>query len=235
MEGQRRYTRLNESEPVALQQQHSETEQLNQTEQALRAEIAQLQEKIADLTKRLAVEESEVATLQKALSAAEEGRSQAEGALAQLRKQHEELTKRIPDKGDGSKDESSTPKGKYPKVYIFTEGSLAGLITPFTCLFSVTLKGLVSELQEVATKWRFFGLFLNIPWAELDIISSRVDLRDDAGKMTEMLHRWMQLNENPSWSDIVAALVKLKVQPFLARRLAKKYGQSTYMDCWYIL
>lgn len=147
----------------------------------------------------------QITDLQSSLAASKESQLQAERSLAQLQRQHEQLL---------SRNMQTTPKSKALTCYNAT-------CIYFSPSFSVTLKALLSDLLEV-TDWFHLGINLDIPQYELFNIKSIA--QEDALRKTHMLIRWMQLKENPSWTDIVAALGKIRMRG-LAHKLAEKYGE----------
>ena len=85
----------------------------------------------------------------------------------------------------------------------------------------VSVKDLLSELEEVITNWFVLGVFLNIPESKLCEI--RQDYENDEECKMEMLMSWKQLSI-PTWNAIVDALAKIGMDS-LAIKLARKYGE----------
>lgn len=99
---------------------------------------------------------------------------------------------------------------------------------------AVTLKlvDLVNELHEV-TDWVQLGLQLGIPYHELEKIEIDTFHKCERGK-TDMLAKWLaRFGSKASWTDIVAALVKIGRRD-LAERLGAKYCEwcANYYTLW---
>ena len=85
----------------------------------------------------------------------------------------------------------------------------------------VSVKDLLSELEEVTTSWFVLGVFLNIPESKLCEIRQDCD-NDEECKM-EMIILWRTLCI-PTWNAVADALAKIGMHS-LAIKLARKYGK----------
>ena len=65
------------------------------------------------------------------------------------------------------------------------------------------------------------GLELGVPESDLDNIE--VDYRYVADRRQETLRKWKRIDERPSWSKLVRALVAIN-ERCVARNIAEKYG-----------
>ena len=92
-------------------------------------------------------------------------------------------------------------------------------------LEQVTLRGLVEELANVVD-WFHFGIYLDVPHSEL--MKIRYDYPDVDQRKTQALSVWLKMKEG-SWSEIVRALISIKMKP-LATHIAMKYGEFTFTD-----
>ena len=84
----------------------------------------------------------------------------------------------------------------------------------------VSLRLLLSDLAPV---WRWYplGLQLGVPDADLKMIES--DYRRTEDRKLHSLSKWMDIDEQPSWSKVVRALVAIH-ERHVARNIAEKYG-----------
>ena len=85
----------------------------------------------------------------------------------------------------------------------------------------LTVKDLLSELEEVTTSWFVLGVYLNIPESKLCEI--RQDCDNDEECKIEMIILWKQLCI-PTWNAIADALAKIGMHN-LAIKVARKYGK----------
>ena len=101
----------------------------------------------------------------------------------------------------------------------------------------VLLKLLFEDLKDV---WRWYplGLQLGLPDADLKMIKN--DYRRTEDMKFYMLSEWMKIDEQPSWSKLVRALVAIN-ERHVARNIAVKYGKlcslfycTVYMYILYI-
>ena len=84
----------------------------------------------------------------------------------------------------------------------------------------VSMKSLLYDLASVQQLYDL-GLHLGVPESDLDEIE--VDCRHLADKRRETLRKWRKIDEQPSWSKLVRALVAIN-ERHLARTIAEKYG-----------
>ena len=89
----------------------------------------------------------------------------------------------------------------------------------------VTLRGLVEELANVVD-WFHLGIYLDVPHSEL--MKIRYDYPDVEQRKTQALSVWLKMKEG-SWSEIVRALIGIKMKP-LVTHIAMKYGEFTSTD-----
>ena len=84
----------------------------------------------------------------------------------------------------------------------------------------VSLKLLQNDLVYV---WRWYplGLQLGVPDAYLKVIESDYQRTEDRKLCS--LSKWMDIDEQPSWSKVVRALVAIS-ERHVARTIAEKYG-----------
>ena len=95
----------------------------------------------------------------------------------------------------------------------------------------VSLKSLQNDLTLV---WRWYplGIQLGVPDADLRMIES--DYHRTEERKLHSLSKWMDIDEHPSWSKVVRALVAIN-ERHVARNIAEKYGILFYdMVCKYI-
>ena len=88
-----------------------------------------------------------------------------------------------------------------------------------------TLPELISQLDEVVD-WFHLGLYLSIPQHELLIME---DYQRGHRKRcrTDMLSWWLQHGKQLTWTAMVRALERIKMEP-LARKIATKYGRFIF-------
>lgn len=72
-------------------------------------------------------------------------------------------------------------------------------------------------------RWYDLGTQLGVPEAALKTIECDYQRTDD--RRTNMLIKWRKIDDNPSWSKVVSALVAIK-ECSVARNIAEKYGKS---------
>ena len=88
----------------------------------------------------------------------------------------------------------------------------------------------------MASKWDLFGVKLEVPYKELNVIRS--DCGQDARRcMMKMMEWWLDNDLEPKWSTIVQALAKIGKRN-LAYEIALNHGlyKLTYkglMECKY--
>ena len=82
------------------------------------------------------------------------------------------------------------------------------------------LKDLVNELQEVID-WFYLGMCLKVPIPTL--LTIKQDLRNTDECRIRMLKAWMNQEEEPAWSKVVAALHEMKKKA-LAEQIGSKFG-----------
>ena len=73
------------------------------------------------------------------------------------------------------------------------------------------------------------GLELGVPESDLDDIE--VDYRYVADRRRETLRKWERIDERPSWSKLVRALVAINERR-VARNIAEKYGILHSLKYW---
>ena len=93
----------------------------------------------------------------------------------------------------------------------------------YTILDSDDLKELVNALDDVSAKWRLFGVQLEVPYHELDIINYNHG-KDARVCLMEMIRWWLDHNLEAKWSTIVQALTKIGKRR-LAYDMALKHGK----------
>ena len=78
-------------------------------------------------------------------------------------------------------------------------------------------------LKDLECVWRWYplGLQLGVPEADLRMIENTYKRTED--KKLHMLSEWQRINEQPSWSKLVRALVAVN-ERHVARTIAVKYG-----------
>ena len=91
-------------------------------------------------------------------------------------------------------------------------------------LAQLTIKDLVSELHDVV-RWFQLGIYLDISPPEL--MKIRADHRETEPCKTEMLVTWLRQTREASWSQVVRALVGMRMGT-LAQKVALKYGESQH-------
>ena len=91
-------------------------------------------------------------------------------------------------------------------------------------LAQLTIKDLVSELHDVV-RWFQLGIYLDISPPEL--MKIRADHRETEPCKTEMLVTWLRQTKEASWSQVVRALVGMRMGT-LAQKVALKYGESQH-------
>ena len=94
------------------------------------------------------------------------------------------------------------------------------LINVFNACTDVSLKLLQNDLTFV---WRWYplGIQLGVPDPDLRKIECDYQRTDD--KMLHMISKWLRIDEQPSWSRAVRALVAIN-EGHVARTIAEKYG-----------
>ena len=91
------------------------------------------------------------------------------------------------------------------------------------------LKDLINELQDVID-WFYLGMCLNVPIPTL--LTIKQDLRNTDDCRIKMLTAWMNQEEEPTWSKIVAALHEMK-KTALAEQIGSKFGRlHARSNCW---
>ncbi len=190
-----------------ISQREAKMSELTEGRAKVEEELQQREESEAALHNQITQLQEEISQMESSLTAADESRSLAESALAQLQQQHNRLNKR-----QGSCE-------KYPFILV----GYNSIQLMFLSSASLDLKDLMNELYEV-TEWFQLGLQLNVPPHVLTQIK-KDHVHDGALGKVYMLKEWLNsvASEAP-WADIVAALVRIRMQG-LAQRLAEKYGE----------
>ena len=85
----------------------------------------------------------------------------------------------------------------------------------------VSMRLLLNDLMCVRRTYEL-GLQLGVPESDLDDIE--VDYRYVADRRRETLRKWERIDERPSWSKLVRALVAIN-ERHVARNIAEKYGK----------
>ena len=96
------------------------------------------------------------------------------------------------------------------------------VLNEFSSSTELLLKDFINELQEVID-WFYLGMCLDVPLPTL--LTIKKDLRNTDECRTRMLEAWMNQEEEPTWSKIVAALREMK-KTALAEQIASKFGGS---------
>ena len=86
----------------------------------------------------------------------------------------------------------------------------------------VTIQALCDVLLHEIWDWKLLGLNLGISDSDLKDIEH--DYRRLKEQKLETLRIWLRIDEHPSWSTLVRALVCIH-QRYLARSVAVKYGK----------
>ena len=109
------------------------------------------------------------------------------------------------------------------QVYSHTDGDrTAFTLIPFVYTYAdVSLKLLLKDLEYV---WRWYplGIQLGVPDAHLKMIES--DFKRTEDMKLHSLSEWMKIDEQPSWSKVVRALVAIN-ERHAARNITDKYGK----------
>ena len=84
----------------------------------------------------------------------------------------------------------------------------------------VSMRLLLNDLKCVRRTYEL-GPELGVPESDLDDIE--VDYRYVADRRRETLRKWERIDERPSWSKLVRALVAINERR-VARNIAEKYG-----------
>ena len=84
----------------------------------------------------------------------------------------------------------------------------------------VSQKLLLKDLEYV---WRWYplGIQLGVPDPDLKMIEN--DYKRTEDKKLHSLSKWVDIDEQPSWSKVVRALVAIN-ERHVARTIAEKYG-----------
>ena len=79
--------------------------------------------------------------------------------------------------------------------------------------------------NDLAYVWRWYplGIQLGVPQADLRKIECEYQRTDD--RMLHMISKWLRIDEQPSWSKVVRALVAID-ERYVARTIAEKYGNN---------
>ena len=79
-------------------------------------------------------------------------------------------------------------------------------------------------LNDLVYVWRWYplGLQLGVPDPDLKMIES--DYKRTEDMKLHSLSKWMGIDEQPSWSKVVRALVAIN-ERHVARNIAEKYGK----------
>ena len=86
-------------------------------------------------------------------------------------------------------------------------------------------------LNDVTCVRRMYelGLQLGVPESDLDDIE--VDYQYVADRRRETLRKWERIDEQPSWSKLVKALVAINERR-VARNISEKYGILRSLKYW---
>ena len=90
------------------------------------------------------------------------------------------------------------------------------------------MKSLLHDLASVQQLYDL-GLHLGVPESDLDEIE--INYRHVADIRRETLRKWRKIDDQPSWSKLVGALVAIN-ERHVARTIAEKYG--ILKEIWYI-
>ena len=99
------------------------------------------------------------------------------------------------------------------------------MLSEFFSSAELLLKDFINELQEVID-WFYLGMCLDVPLPTL--LTIKKDLRNTDECRTRMLEAWMNQEEEPTWSKIVAALREMK-KTALAEQIASKFGGLIFL------
>ena len=79
--------------------------------------------------------------------------------------------------------------------------------------------------NHLACVWRWYplGIQFGVPHADLMKIECDYQRTDD--RMLHMISKWLRIDEQPSWSKVVRALVAIN-ERHVARTIAEKYGNN---------
>ena len=103
----------------------------------------------------------------------------------------------------------------------------------FTFHTDVSLKLLSKDLEGV---WRWYPLSLQLGVPDADLMMIENDYQRTEDRKLRSLSKWMDIDEQPSWSKVVRALVAIN-ERHVARTIAEKYGIYCYdiiIVCKYI-
>ena len=88
----------------------------------------------------------------------------------------------------------------------------------------VSLKLLQNDLVYV---WRWYPLGIQLGVPDPDLRKIECDYQRTEDRMLHSLSKWMDIDEHPSWSKVVRALVAINERS-VARTIAEKYGITFY-------
>ena len=103
-------------------------------------------------------------------------------------------------------------------------------VMPFIYIPMAFIHTVVSERllsNDLAYVWRWYplGIQLGVPEADLRMIEK--DYKHTEDMKLHMLSKWMRIDEQPSWSKVVRALVAIN-ERHVARNIAEKYGKFIF-------
>ena len=77
--------------------------------------------------------------------------------------------------------------------------------------------------NDLACMWRWYPLGLQLGVPHADLMKIECDYQQTDNKMLHMISKWLRIDEQPSWSKVVRALVAIN-ERHVARNIAEKYG-----------
>lgn len=112
------------------------------------------------------------------------------------------------------------------QVYSHTDGDrTAFTLIPFVYTYAdVSLKLLLKDLEYV---WRWYPLGIQLGVPDADLRKIECDFQCTEDRLIRMLSKWMRIDEQPSWSKVVRALVAIN-ERHVARDIAEKYGKHIF-------
>ena len=88
----------------------------------------------------------------------------------------------------------------------------------------VSEKLLSNDLTYV---WRWYPLGIQLGVPDADLRKIECDFQHTEDRLIRMLSKWMRIDEQPSWSKVVRALVAIN-ERHVARDIAEKYGKHIF-------
>ena len=88
----------------------------------------------------------------------------------------------------------------------------------------VSEKLLSNDLTYV---WRWYPLGIQLGVPDADLRKIECDFQRTEDRLIRMLSKWMRIDEQPSWSKVVRALVAIN-ERHVARDIAEKYGKHIF-------